>query len=180
MADAHSSTAETLMGAAVIAVAVAFGAYAWKTSGVAEGSGAGGVRISAEFDNVEGINVGSDVRLAGVKVGTVVGQSLNPDNLQAHLDMMIDAKVPLSDDSSAKITAEGLLGSKFVALEPGGSEVKLGNGGVISYTQGAVDVWSLISQSMFGNKPPKPEGAAPAPAPDAAPPSASPDTPPAQ
>lgn len=173
MAEAHSSSAETLMGAAVIAVAVAFAAYAYKTSGVAAGSGAVGVRISADFDNVEGINVGSDVRLAGVKVGTVVGQGLNPDNLQAHLDMMIDAKVPLSDDTSAKITAEGLLGSKFVALEPGGSDVKLGDGGVISYTQGAVDVWSLISQSMFGNKTPKAEGGAPASP-------AAPEAPPAQ
>ena len=169
MDAAHSSTAETLMGAAVIAVAVAFAAYAYKTSGVAEGSGAGGIRLSAEFDNVEGINVGSDVRLAGVKVGTVVDQHLNPENLQAHLDMMIDGKVPLSDDTSAKITAEGLLGSKFVALEPGGSDVKLADGGVISYTQGAVDVWSLISQSMFGDKKPKTDGAAPPAAPEAPP-----------
>ena len=55
-------------------------------------------------------------------------------------------------------TSEGLLGSKFISLEPGGSDTKLADGGVITYTQGAVDIWSLISQAMFeksGAKPPE-------------------------
>jgi phospholipid/cholesterol/gamma-HCH transport system substrate-binding protein len=66
----------------------------------------------------------------------------------------------LADDTSAKVTAEGLLGSKFIALDAGGSENKLAEGGVINYTQGAVDIWSLISQAMFdksGAKPAEPE-----------------------
>jgi phospholipid/cholesterol/gamma-HCH transport system substrate-binding protein len=84
--------------------------------------------------------------------------------------MAIDPTVSLSDDSSAKITAEGLLGSKFVSIDPGGSETKLKSGDKITLTQGAVDIWSLISQAMFdkskspsGGGAPSEGGEAPAP-----------------
>ncbi len=147
-----SSALETLIGAVIIALAIGFFGFAYKTSGMG-GSGGGGYKISAEFDNVDGVNVGTDVRVAGIKVGSVVGQSLNPKSYQARIDMAIQPQVQLSDDTSAKITSEGLLGAKFVALEPGGSDAKLAEGGVISYTQGAVDLWSLISQAMFAKKP---------------------------
>jgi phospholipid/cholesterol/gamma-HCH transport system substrate-binding protein len=116
------------------------------------GGAPGGYKLSAEFDNIDGVAIGSDVRVAGIKIGTVIGQSLNPENFQAHLDMAIKSDLKLSEDTSAKITSEGLLGSKFVSLEPGGSETKMVDGGVISYTQGAVDIWSIISQAMFSKK----------------------------
>jgi phospholipid/cholesterol/gamma-HCH transport system substrate-binding protein len=146
-----SSTLETIVGAAIIALAVGFFSFAYNSAGLGRGPG-GGYRISAEFDNVDGIAVGSDVRVAGIKVGTVIGQNLNPSSYQARIDMMIQPQVKLAEDSSAKISSEGLLGAKFVALEPGGADGQLGDGGVISYTQGAVDLWSLISQAMFSKK----------------------------
>ncbi len=141
-------TIETLTGLAVILIASGFLIYAMRTTGVGAMS-SGGYRLSAEFENIEGINVGTDVRLAGIKVGSVVEQKLNPESYQARIDMVIDPTISLSEDTTAKITSEGLLGSKFVALEPGGSDVKLAEGGLISYTQSAVDIWSLISQAMF-------------------------------
>jgi phospholipid/cholesterol/gamma-HCH transport system substrate-binding protein len=153
-----SSAIETIIGAAIIALAIIFFTFAYKTAGLGNGAG-GGYKISAEFDNIDGVSVGSDVRVAGIKIGTVIGQSLNSESYQARVDMMIEPQVKLSDDSSAKITAEGLLGSKFVALEPGGSDGKLAEGGVISYTQGAVDIWSLISQAMFSKSGTKTEDA---------------------
>jgi len=146
----NNTTVETAIGAAVILIAAGFFFYAYQTSGKAEG--AGGYSLSAEFDNAAGVNTGTDVRLAGIKIGTVTGQSLNPENYQAVITMAIDPKVSFSDDTTAKITSEGLLGSNFIALEPGGSETKLADGGRIAYTQGAVDIWSLISQAMFDNK----------------------------
>lgn len=155
-----SNALETIVGAAIIAVAVAFFSFAYKTSGIGAGGG-GGTHISAEFDNIDGVNVGSDVRVAGVKVGSVVGQGLNPKSYQARVDMVIQPGLELSDDTSAKITAEGLLGAKFVALEPGGSETKITEGGVLSYTQGAIDIWSIISQAMFSKVPAKPADAPP-------------------
>ena len=145
--DMNNSTVETLIGAVVIVIAAAFLAFAYNTPGMGQKSS--GYLITAEFDNVEGVNIGSDIRMAGIKIGTVTAQSLNPVNYQARVFMSIDPAVKLTDDTSAKVTSEGLLGSKFIALEPGGSDVTLADGGVITYTQGAVDIWSLISQAMF-------------------------------
>ena len=121
--------------------------FAYQSSGKSQA--AGSYKLSAEFDNAEGVNVGTDVRIAGVKVGSVTGFTLNPENFQANAVMEIDPKVKLTDDATAKVTSEGLLGSKFISLEQGGSETMLADGGVISNTQGAVDIWSLISQAMF-------------------------------
>ncbi len=145
-----NSTVETLIGTAVVAIAAAFFIYAYQAS--ERGGTAGSYRISAEFDNAEGVSIGTDVRVAGVKVGSVVDFTLNPENFQANVKMELDPKVQLTEDASAKVTAEGLLGSKFISLEQGGAETMLAEGGVISNTQGAVDIWSLISQAMFENK----------------------------
>ena len=145
-----NSTVETLIGTAVVAIAAAFFIYAYQAS--ERGGTAGSYRISAEFDHAEGVSIGTDVRVAGVKVGSVVDFTLNPENFQANVKMELDPKVQLTEDASAKVTAEGLLGSKFISLEQGGAETMLAEGGVISNTQGAVDIWSLISQAMFENK----------------------------
>jgi phospholipid/cholesterol/gamma-HCH transport system substrate-binding protein len=148
MSNAATSKVETLVGAAVIALALGFFFYASKTAGVG-GSVTGGYTVIAEFDNAEGINVGTDVRLAGIKIGTVTAQSLNAENYMARVEMTLDPKVSLSDDTAAKVTSEGLLGGKFIAMEPGGSETKLAEGSMMTLTQGAVDIWSLISSAMF-------------------------------
>ena len=171
-----NSSVETLIGAAVIAIAAAFFFFAYKTSG--SSAGGAGYHLVAEFDNAEGINVGSDVRMAGVKIGTVVEQTLNPENYQAHIAMLIENKVQLTEDATAKVTAEGLLGSKFISLEQGGADAKLADGSMITYTQGAVDIWSLISQAMFdkskGGSAGAGDGSAPAPSGDSATPPTTP------
>ncbi|QPC44736.1 outer membrane lipid asymmetry maintenance protein MlaD [Kaustia mangrovi] len=141
------TVAETLIGAVVIAVAGAFFTFVYTTSGI--GSGSDGYRVVAEFQNVEGVSPGTDVRMSGIKVGTVVDQSLDSDTFQALLTLSIDNTIKLPEDSSAKITSEGLLGSKFVALEAGGSQTMLKNGDHIIYTQSAIDIWGLIGQAMF-------------------------------
>ena len=144
-----NSVVETLIGAAVIGIAAVFFFFAYTTSGA--GKGAGGYRLTAEFENVEGINIGSDIRLAGIKVGSVVDQKLNAENFQAVITMSIDRIVSLPDDSTAKVTSEGLLGSKFIALEPGGSEDLLKDGDQMSYTQSAIDLWGLVNQYLFNS-----------------------------
>lgn len=141
---------ETAVGAVVILIAAVFFTFAYTTSGI--GKGSGGYRLIAEFDNADGIGIGSDVRMSGVKIGTVTSQELDTTTFQAVLNLSIDRKLKLPDDSSAKVTSEGLLGSKFVALEPGGSEQVLADGDRIAYTQGAIDIWSLVSQFMFDSQ----------------------------
>ncbi|MEM7425994.1 MAG: outer membrane lipid asymmetry maintenance protein MlaD [Pseudomonadota bacterium] len=143
-----NSVFETLVGAAVIALAVAFFTFAYTTGGVATGSG--GYTVTAEFENTAGIKPGSDVRMSGVKIGTVLSQELDPESYQAVLKLSVDPKVKLPDDSTAKITSEGILGGNFVALEVGGSETMIADGGKIENTQGSIDLFGLISQ--FINK----------------------------
>ena len=148
------SAVETAIGAIVIIIAAAFLFFVYTTTDRA--AARSGYRVVAEFDNVGAVNVGTDVRLAGIKIGSVVAEELNPQSFQARITMVIDPKLKLTDDTTAKISSEGLLGSPFIALEPGGSETLLEDGGEIQFTQGAIDIWKLVSEAMFS----KPSGAA--------------------
>jgi phospholipid/cholesterol/gamma-HCH transport system substrate-binding protein len=141
------SAVETAIGAIVIVIAAVFFFFVYSTTD--KGTASGGYRVVAEFDNIGAINVGTDVRMAGIKVGSVVAQELNPETYQARVTLMIDPKLRLADDTSAKVSSEGLLGSPFIALDPGGSETFIADGGEIQITQGAVDFWKLVSESMF-------------------------------
>lgn len=98
---------------------------------------------------MDGLATGSDVRLSGIKIGTVVAQSIDPKNYKAVVTMNLATDVKVPDDSSAKITSEGLLGSNYVALTPGGSEDYLTDGSEIDFTQGAIDLMGLIGQAVF-------------------------------
>lgn len=137
---------ETLIGAVVLAVAGIFLAFGYSTSAISTG---GGYPLIAKFDRVDGLVVGSDVRMSGIKIGTIISQQLDPATYQAIIKMNIDPKVKLPDDSSAKITSEGLLGKIYLSLEAGGSEDYLKNGQEIRFTQGSIDLMSLIGQAIF-------------------------------
>ena len=75
----------------------------------------------------------------------------------ARVELTLDSSVSLADDTAAKITSEGLLGGNFISMDPGGSETKLAEGSLMTVTQGAVDIWSLISQAMFDRSKPAAE-----------------------
>ena len=144
------SAVETAIGAIVIIIAAVFFFFVYSTTD--KGTASGGYRVVAEFDNIGAINVGTDVRMAGIKIGSVVAQELNPETYQARVTLLIDPKLKLADDTSAKVSSEGLLGSPFIALDPGGSETFIEDGGEIQITQGAVDFWKLVSESMFSSQ----------------------------
>src|SRR5215207_7036156 len=141
------SAVETAIGAIVIAIADVFLVFVYNTTDRA--SARSGYRIVAEFDNVGAVNVGTDVRLAGIKVGSVVAQELDPQTFQARVTMLIDPRLKLTDYSTAKVSSEGILGQPFISLEPGGSETVLADGGELQFTQGAIDIWKLVSEAMF-------------------------------
>lgn len=145
-----SNFVETAVGALVIAIAAGFFTYVYNSTDL--GSGSGGYKIKAEFENIEGISVGSDIRMAGIKIGSVVKQNLDPKNFQAVVTMSVANFIKLPDDTTAKVTSEGLLGSKFIALEIGGSEQILKDGDSLTHTQSALDIWSLINEFMFSDK----------------------------
>jgi phospholipid/cholesterol/gamma-HCH transport system substrate-binding protein len=142
----QSNLVETLIGAVVVVIAGVFLFYGYTTSGMRSASG---YHVKAEFDRVDGLANGSDVRLSGIKIGTVVGQRIDPDNYQAVVTLSLVPDVKIPDDSSAKITSEGLLGSNYIAVTPGGSPDYLKDGGEIQFTQGSVDLMGLISQAVF-------------------------------
>jgi len=99
--------------------------------------------VKAVFNRVDGLNVGGDVYLAGIKVGTVETQVLD-EYFRAVMMLRIDGDVKLPLDTSAAIHTDGLLGSKFVVLEPGGNETLLKNGDEITFTQDAMIVGELL------------------------------------
>ena len=143
------SLVETLLGAAVLAVAVGFIVFAYTRSGVATVSG---YEVSAAFHRVDGIANGSDVRIGGIKVGSVIGRELEPETYRAVLRMSIDETVQLPTDSTAAVVSDGLLGGKFIDLQPGAEEALLADGGRISYTQSSLLLEELIGKFAFGTE----------------------------
>jgi phospholipid/cholesterol/gamma-HCH transport system substrate-binding protein len=139
---------EALVGLFVVAFAAWFVMFAWDKTGGGERAGA--IRVSALFPNSTGINVGSEVRVAGIKVGTVTEQQLDPQSFQVKTTLALDPAVKLPADSSAAITSEGFLGATFISLIPGGDPVPLKNGDTIADTQGAMDLMGMVGQ--FINK----------------------------
>jgi len=144
-----SHATEVLTGAAVIAAAAGFVWYASQGTGLV-GQGAT-YPLKASFRSVEGVTLGTDVRLAGVKVGTVTALSLNPETFYADAVLTVQDTVLLPDDSTALVSSEGLLGGAFVELQPGGSPETLGPGDEIEDTQGAVSVISLLMKFAAGD-----------------------------
>ena len=139
---------ETLIGAVVLVIAVFFVIFAYTSTGVGPTTG---YELSARFTRVDGLSVGSDVRMSGIKVGTVVEQSLDRETFDALVIFNVKDDVKVPDDTAVKITSDGLLGDSYVSLEPGGSDTFLAAGEELTITQGAVNLMDLIAQAVFGS-----------------------------
>jgi phospholipid/cholesterol/gamma-HCH transport system substrate-binding protein len=154
---------ETVLGAVVLVVAALFLFFAYTTSQV---RAVPGYQVTAEFDRIDGIRDGSDVRIAGVKVGSVIGATLDPKTFLATLRISIAHKYKLPDDTVAEIVSSSLLGDKYMALVPGGSDKIIPPGGRIKYTQSPASLENLIGQMIYsppGGQQQQPSGkAAPA------------------
>jgi phospholipid/cholesterol/gamma-HCH transport system substrate-binding protein len=133
---------ETVVGAIVLCVAIAFGVYAFTAT---DTSTLKGYEIAARFPRVDGLKRGADVTLAGIKVGTVTAMDLDKD-YYAVVRMSIRNDVKLTTDTFAKVISESLLGGMSIALEPGGNEQFLKAGSMITKTQGAVPFTDLLSR----------------------------------
>lgn len=137
------------MGAFVIFVAVAFIFISYKSGNISSDSNA--YKITAKFHEVGSIAIGSDVRVGGVKVGSISNQSLDQKSYMAILELNINNAVQLPKDSTASIVGDGLLGGKYISLQPGGDENFLKAGDEIKYTQDAVNIEQLIGKFAFGS-----------------------------
>ena len=137
---------ETVMGAVVLAVAGIFLAFAYNHSSLRTVSG---YEVSARFDRVDGVSACTDVRISGIKIGTVIDQRLDTDRYLAIVRMSIDPRVKLPTDTVAEVASEGLLGGRYLALIPGGDTDMIKPGGEIKFTQSPVDLVQMLGKFMF-------------------------------
>lgn len=142
----RSNTFETFIGAIVIILAVSFLFYSFS---ITDNNSEGTYQIKATFNRIDGIQIGSDVRLSGIKIGSVAKSSLNQTTYEADLVLVIDDLIYIPDDSSAKITMDGLLGSNYISIEPGGSDIYLTENDYLLYTQGSIDLIGLVGEALF-------------------------------
>lgn len=137
---------ETVLGAVVLAVAILFLVFSYSVADVGD---IDGYKITADFTGTGGLGVGDSVQISGVKIGTVAKIELKPDDYKARVTMEIDDQVRLSDDTSALISSESLLGGKYMELQPGGSDEFLANNGHIEYTQAPQNLEQLLGKFIF-------------------------------
>ena len=143
---ARRNAAEVVTGAVVLLVAAGFLAYAVAHSGR---GGVSGYELHATFDHIDGLGVGSDVRLAGVKVGSVVDERIDPKTYLANVTLTVRDGIALPKDTGAEVTSEGLLGGKFLNLTPGGDTATLQPGQTITITQSSVSLEQLLGKFIF-------------------------------
>ncbi len=139
---------EALVGGVVVAAAIGFLSYASNSVGYSASSD--GYPLIASFRSADGVSVGTDVRMAGVKVGTVTSLALDPESFRAALNLSVKSGLKVPDDSAVQISQEGLLGGTYVEIVPGGSEFTMEEGAEFLETQGSVSLISLLLKFVSG------------------------------
>ena len=163
----QNNLAESLIGAGVVAVALLLAALAYYRTGTGSVSG---YEINAKLPKADGLAIGTDVRLAGIKVGTVSYLTLDPKTylVTVHMNMREDIKLPL--DSSVLVTQAGFLGGQYLSITPGGDEQMMAAGSFFENAQGSIDMMGLVGRFATGaattNQPPAPKPQGPVRAPD--------------
>jgi phospholipid/cholesterol/gamma-HCH transport system substrate-binding protein len=163
----QNNIAETLIGAGVVAIALVFAALAYYRTGT---GGLSGYEINAKLSKADGLAVGTEVRLAGIKVGTVSDMTLDPKTylVTVHMNIQHDVKLPV--DSSILVTQAGFLGGQYLSITPGGEDKMMTAGSYFENAQGSIDVMGLVGRFATGgstsNQPPQPKPQGPVRAPD--------------
>lgn len=137
---------ETVMGALVLAVAIVFVVTTFQSTTAGK---VDGYALTMELADASGVLRGTDVRMAGVKVGTVVEQTLDRETFFANVGLEIDEAIKLPVDSKARVLPDGLLGGVYINLQAGSSDETIPAGGVIADSQGPVNVVDLIGKAIF-------------------------------
>ena len=140
---------EIIVGTFVLFCAIFFFTTSFRSAHV---SSSGGYEVLAKFDNIDGISNGSDVKISGVKIGTITEQFLDEKDFRATLKILINNDIKIPTDSSAKIASEGLLGSKYLSITPGGDEESLVSGSEIQFTQSSINLEDLLGKFIFSNE----------------------------
>lgn len=137
---------ETIMGGVVLLVAGFFLVFAYTHADLRQVQG---YELTAQFASVGGLESGADVRINGIKVGTVIGHALDPVTFLAVVRMTIKPEIKLPEDTAATIATDGLLGGKFLRIEPGRSTARLPEGGIITRTNDFKSIEEMVGQLIF-------------------------------
>lgn len=137
---------ETVLGAVVLVIAGLFLVFAYLGSDIQPVEG---YRVEARFNAIDGLAVGSDVRIGGVKVGSVVGQRIDPKTYRAVVSLSLLPEVEVPADSVARVSSDGLLGSKYVKIEPGGAKERIKPGGRFEKTKDVISLEELLGKVIF-------------------------------
>ncbi len=141
---------EVALGAVVIVFAVVFVVFGLQITGTRLAA-APGYELNATFRSAEGVRPGTEVRIGGVKVGTVARMALDPQTFRAAVTVTVDDAIRLPDDSTIQVASEGLLGGTFVEILPGGSPFDLEPGGAFQDTQSAISLVQLMLRFVTGS-----------------------------
>jgi len=158
----QNNIAESLIGAGVVAIALVFAVLAYNRTGA---GGLSGYEVNAKLPKADGLAVGTDVRLAGIKIGTVSDMTLDPKTylVTVHMNIRNDIKLPV--DSSVLVTQTGFLGGQYLSITPGGDDKMMLAGAYFENAQGSIDVMGLVGRFATGgstsNLPPPPKSQAP-------------------
>ena len=139
---------EPILGALVLVAAIAFLVFAYNKAGQRSFSG---YPLIARFSSIDGLETGSDVRIGGVKVGQVTDIAIDPETYLAMVKLTVAPEIKVPTDSVAAISTEGLLGGKYLGLEPGVSDNMLKPGGLITHTEASVSLEGLIGKFMYSS-----------------------------
>lgn len=149
---------ETIMGAVVLAVAAFFLTFAFTHANFRKVEG---YEVKATFASVGGLDTGADVKINGIKVGTVAAQVLDPATFDAVVTLSVAHGIKLPADTVATISSEGLLGGKFVKLIPGKAPTMIADGGSLGPSRNFKSIEEMVGQLIFlattDNQPPAKE-----------------------
>lgn len=137
---------ETVIGAVVLAIAAIFVIFAYRAADIAPTSG---YELVAKFDKVDGLSVGADVRMSGIKIGSVKSTELEQPSFLALVRVNVANNVEVPDDSAIRILTDGLLGDTYLSVEPGGAPENLRPGDAFRFTQGSVNLMDLVGQAIY-------------------------------
>ena len=140
---------EAVMGAIVLIIASFFLVFAYTSS---KGGVYTGYPLIATFDRIDGLSVGNDVRISGVKVGSITSLEVEPNTFLAKVVLTVRNDLALPVDTAAEITSESMMGGKYIALVPGGESETLKPNEKITYTQSSVSLESLLGKYLFSGK----------------------------
>ena len=145
-----NSLFETIIGFIVIAFSGVFLYYSYDKSGKIQHGNS--YNLVAKFDNIDGITIGSEVKLSGIKIGEVTSSVIDGNSYKAMITIYLNDSLKIPTDSSAQIASSGLLGDKYIAISPGADDQFLNPGQEIKYTQSSINFENLIGKMVFSKE----------------------------